>query len=50
MIKVKDWFIRKVPVDILDRVRAQAEKNHRSLNGEIIAILDKGSMEEKGGK
>lgn len=41
----KDWTVRNIPVEVLDRIREQAEENHRSLNGEIVAILDHGSRE-----
>ena len=42
----KSWNIRNIPTEILARLRKQAEANHRSLNGEMIAVLDKGSKQE----
>lgn len=46
----KQWTIRNVPTHILVRIRKQAAENHRSLNGEMIAILDNGSKRKEGGK
>jgi len=31
--------IKNVPDELADRLRAMAEKNHRSLQGELMAIL-----------
>ena len=47
MREVKNWTLRNVPTDVLERIKKQAEENHRSLNGEMVAILDNGSKEEK---
>ena len=38
--------IKNVPDDLADRLRAQAEKNHRSLQGELMAILHEKLEEE----
>jgi antitoxin FitA len=32
--------IKGVPDDIADRLRARAERHHRSLQGELVAILE----------
>ena len=32
--------IKNVPDDILDRLRQRAKRNHRSVQGETMAILD----------
>jgi len=34
--------IKKVPDQIAEQLRRQAAKNHRSLQGELMAILEKG--------
>jgi len=34
--------IKKVPDQIAERLRRQAAKNHRSLQGELMAILEEG--------
>jgi len=31
--------VKNVPKDLADRLRARAERNHRSLQGELLAIL-----------
>jgi len=37
--------IKNVPVDIARRLKTRAERNHRSLQGELMAILDEASRE-----
>lgn len=32
--------IRNIPEDVLDILRKRAQRNHRSLNGEILAVLE----------
>ena len=32
--------IRDIPEDILDVLRERAHRNHRSLNGELLALLE----------
>lgn len=32
--------IKNVPEDVLDRLRERARKHHRSLQGEMLAILE----------
>ena len=36
--------IRDVPEDILDILRERARRNHRSLNGEVLALLEASSL------
>ncbi len=33
--------IKGVPADIAERLRARAERNHRSLQGELMAIIER---------
>lgn len=40
-----DFSIKQVPDDVADRLRERAERNHRSLQGELRAILDAAAME-----
>ena len=35
--------IKNVPVDLAERLRTRAARNHRSLQGELMAILDEAS-------
>ena len=35
-------LIRDLPRDLHRRLKAEAQRNHRSMNGEIIALLEKG--------
>jgi plasmid stability protein len=37
--------IKNVPVGVARRLKARAERNHRSLQGELMAILDEASRE-----
>jgi plasmid stability protein len=32
--------IKNIPEQIYDRIKAQAKTNHRSINGEILSILE----------
>ena len=38
--------IKNAPDDIVSRLRARAERNHRSLQGELLAILDEAVRKE----
>lgn len=33
--------IKNVPPEIYERIKIQAKNNHRSINGEVISILEK---------
>ena len=35
-----DLSIKKVPDDVAKRLRARAKQNHRSLQGELLSILE----------
>ena len=35
-----DLSVKKVPDDVADRLRARARQNHRSLQGELLSILE----------
>jgi plasmid stability protein len=37
--------IKNVPADMARRLKARAERNHRSLQGELMAIIDEASRE-----
>jgi len=37
--------VKNVPADVARRLKARAERNHRSLQGELMAILDEASRE-----
>ena len=32
--------IKNIPEQVYERIKAQAKKNHRSINGEILSILE----------
>ena len=34
-------LIRNIPVDVIEKLKVQAKDNHRSMNNEIVAILEK---------
>lgn len=36
----KNFTLKNIPDGLYDKVRERAERNHRSINGEIISILD----------
>lgn len=38
--------IKNAPDDIVSRLRARAEQNHRSLQGELLAILEEAVRKE----
>ena len=38
--------IKEVPDAVADRLRARAERNHRSLQGELMAIIERAVSEE----
>jgi plasmid stability protein len=38
--------IKNAPDDIVSRLRARAERNHRSLQGELLAILEEAVRKE----
>ncbi len=42
-----DLSIKNVPAEVLDRLKVQAKKNHRSLQGELMTILE-GAAQQKG--
>lgn len=35
-----NWSIKDVPEDLAERVRLRAARNHRSLQGELMAIIE----------
>jgi len=37
--------VKNVPVEVARRLKARAERNHRSLQGELMAILDEASRQ-----
>lgn len=43
MKSTQDVLVRKIPTEVLDKVQKQADKNLRSRNNEIVAILMKGA-------
>ena len=38
--------IKDVPEEILERLRARAERNHRSLQKELLAIVEAAALED----
>ena len=34
-----NFTLKNIPDDIYEKIKARAERNHRSINGEIISIL-----------
>ena len=38
--------IKDVPEEVLERLRARAERNHRSLQGELLAIVEAAAFAE----
>ncbi len=38
--------IKDVPEEILERLRARAERNHRSLQGELLLIIEEAALED----
>ena len=43
-----DFSIKQVPLDVARRLRRRAEMNHRSLQGELMAILQDAVSQEPG--
>ncbi len=39
--------IKNVPDDILERLRERAKRNHRSLQGEVLTILEEATAEQR---
>jgi plasmid stability protein len=39
--------IRDIPKTVLDRLRARAARHHRSMQGEILAILEAAALESR---
>ena len=39
--------IKNAPEDIVQRLRARAERHHRSLQGELMAIIEAAAQEER---
>lgn len=35
-----NFTLKNIPDDVFEKVKRRADRNHRSINGEIIAILD----------
>jgi plasmid stability protein len=44
---VPTLHIRGVPVDLYERLKAQAEKNGRSLNTEVVDVLSKATPHKR---
>lgn len=40
--------IKGVPDDLAERLRARAERHHRSLQGELMAIVEQAALAESG--
>ncbi len=43
----KDLSVKNVPDEIVERLREQAKRNHRSLQGELMAILEQSAEPRK---
>jgi plasmid stability protein len=41
-----DLSIKDAPDDVVQRLRARAERNHRSLQGELLAIIAAAAQED----
>ena len=41
MKDTKNWTIRNIPTDVIDKLKKQAADNHRSLNNEVVSILER---------
>ena len=39
--------IKNAPDDVVERLRRRAERNHRSLQGELMAIIEAASREDR---
>lgn len=44
-MKSASLTIRNIPVPVLKRLRSRAERHHRSMQGEILAILEAAATE-----
>ena len=42
-----NFFINEVPDALANRLRARAQRNHRSLQGELLAIVEDAACEPK---
>ena len=42
--------VRNVPEEVLDALKRRAEAHHRSLNGEILEILDRAANQTPAGQ
>jgi antitoxin FitA len=42
-----DLSIKNAPNDVVERLRKRAERNHRSLQGELLAIIEAAVREEQ---
>jgi antitoxin FitA len=42
-----DLSIKNAPGDVVERLRKRAEQNHRSLQGELLAIIEAAVREER---
>ncbi|MBS7790882.1 Arc family DNA-binding protein [Roseococcus sp. SDR] len=40
--------IKNAPDEVVERLRERASRNHRSLQGELLAIIEKAAMEKPG--
>ena len=40
------FSVKNIPEDVAERLRLRAERNHRSLQGELMAILETAACEE----
>ena len=38
---MKSLSIKNVPNEVIERLRSRAQRNHRSLQGEVLSILEK---------
>ena len=34
-----NFTVKNIPEDVYEKLKARAERNHRSINGEIISVL-----------
>jgi antitoxin FitA len=42
-----DLSIKNAPEDVVERLRRRAERNHRSLQGELLAIIEAAVRDER---
>lgn len=47
MRHMSDLSIKNVPEDMLERLRDRARRHHRSLQGELLTILEEATAPEK---